>query len=300
MAGRISFGGEKKKAYIAIDLKVIDAETSEIIDTRTVEATETGGRHRVRVALGCLVQPGEKDWNKRHGYPFVFITDTKRVDPAAVAGPACVKAEPLPPPVPASVEPRPVYQALEPNDFDKLRAQLHQGVQAVSAPQLFPTPPELAARMVELANIEHGHSVLEPSAGTGRILRAIREATAGGAIQTAIEIDGRLCDRLRVVEAGAMVQQRDFLQCNDDLGHFDRVLMNPPFANGQDIAHIRHALQMLKPGGRLVAICANGPRQNEQLRPLVEQYGGTWEVLPAGTFKESGTGVNAAMLSLSV
>lgn len=97
-----------------------------------------------------------------------------------------------------------------------------------------------------------------------------------------------------------MVQQRDFLQCNDDLGHFDRVLMNPPFANGQDIAHIRHALQMLKPGGRLVAICANGPRQNEQLRPLVEQYGGTWEVLPAGTFKESGTGVNAAMLSLSV
>lgn len=185
-------------------------------------------------------------------------------------------------------------------DFEAIREQLNQGVKVVSVPQLFPTPAPLAARMVAIANVERGHTVLEPSAGTGSILRAIREATAGGAIQTAIEINGRLCDRLRIVEAGAMVHQRDFLQCNGDLGRFDRVLMNPPFANGQDIAHIQHALQMLKPGGRLVAICANGPRQNEQLRPLVEQHGGTWEVLPADTFKESGTGVNAAMLSLSV
>jgi hypothetical protein len=48
---------------------------------------------------------------------------------------------------------------------------------------------------------------------------------------------------------------------------------------------------MLKPGGRLVAICANGPRQNDQLKPL-----GTWEVLPADTFKEQGTNVNTALL----
>jgi curli biogenesis system outer membrane secretion channel CsgG len=38
-----SFGGEQKRAYVAIDLKVIDAETGEIIDTRTVEATSTSG-----------------------------------------------------------------------------------------------------------------------------------------------------------------------------------------------------------------------------------------------------------------
>jgi len=37
--------------------------------------------------------------------------------------------------------------------------------------------------------------------------------------------------------------------------------MNPPFENGADIKHIQHAMKMLKPGGRLVAICANGPRQ---------------------------------------
>lgn len=42
-----SFGGEKKKAYIAIDLKVIDAETSEIVDSRTVEATSSSGGMKV-------------------------------------------------------------------------------------------------------------------------------------------------------------------------------------------------------------------------------------------------------------
>jgi tRNA G10 N-methylase Trm11 len=44
------------------------------------------------------------------------------------------------------------------------------GVQIVIVPQLFPTPPELADRMVELADIRPGQQVLEPSAGTGRIM----------------------------------------------------------------------------------------------------------------------------------
>jgi Domain of unknown function (DUF932) len=61
-------------------------------------------------------------------------------------------------------------------------------------------------------------------------------------------------------------------------------------------AHIRHALKLLKPSGQLVAICANGPRQTEQLRPLVEESGSIWEPLPVGTFSESGTGMHAMLL----
>ncbi len=49
-----SFGGEKKKAYIAIDLKVIDAETSEIIDTRTVEATSSSGGMKLSGPSGLV------------------------------------------------------------------------------------------------------------------------------------------------------------------------------------------------------------------------------------------------------
>ncbi len=34
-------GGSKEKAYIAVDLKIIDTETAEIVDARTVEASST-------------------------------------------------------------------------------------------------------------------------------------------------------------------------------------------------------------------------------------------------------------------
>jgi hypothetical protein len=68
--------------------------------------------------------------------------------------------------------------------------------------------------------------------------------------------------------------------------------MNPTFANGQDIRHIEHARGKLKPGGRLVAICANGPRQRERLQPLATD----WIDLPAGSFSEQGTNVNAAIV----
>ena len=40
--GPVSLGGRKDKTYIAVDLKIIDTETGEIVDTRTIEA-ETGG-----------------------------------------------------------------------------------------------------------------------------------------------------------------------------------------------------------------------------------------------------------------
>jgi len=39
----ISIGGKRKRAYIAVDLKVIDVDTGEIADARTVEATSKSG-----------------------------------------------------------------------------------------------------------------------------------------------------------------------------------------------------------------------------------------------------------------
>jgi curli biogenesis system outer membrane secretion channel CsgG len=38
----LSLGGKKDKAYIAVDMKVIDSETGEIVDARTIEATAKG------------------------------------------------------------------------------------------------------------------------------------------------------------------------------------------------------------------------------------------------------------------
>jgi len=97
-------------------------------------------------------------------------------------------------------------------------------------------------------------------------------------------------------QPGLTVRHRDFLECHEDLGEFDAIVMSPPFANAQDIDHIEHALTMLKPGGRLVALCANGPRQQERLRPLIEARGGLWEELSADTFRNAGTSVRTVLL----
>jgi hypothetical protein len=95
-----------------------------------------------------------------------------------------------------------------------------------------------------------------------------------------------------IVDKQGRVNPGDFLQQNGNLGTFDRIVMNPPFQNGQDILHIKHAMAFLRPGGKLVALCANGPRQREQLQPLASH----WEDLPAGSFATQGTNVNVALL----
>lgn len=40
--GPVSLGGKKQKAYLAVDLKVIDTETGEVVDARTIEAEAKG------------------------------------------------------------------------------------------------------------------------------------------------------------------------------------------------------------------------------------------------------------------
>lgn len=173
--------------------------------------------------------------------------------------------------------------------FEQIKTSLRAGILAVSAPQLFPTPAPLAAKLARAAGpMDPSHRVLEPSAGTGAIWREL------WGCRTAVEINHALAERLR-----GMCTQRDFVieadfleKTADDLGGpFDRIVMNPPFVRGSDVEHIRHALTMLAPEGRLVALCAGGPRQKAALAPL-----GRWEDLPEGSFSEQGTNVRVAML----
>lgn len=251
-------------------------------------------RHRVRIML------------VKGGYSVVYIADRKRVDPK----PLEADADPLQPiaaPERATEEVGPqqttssTSRTTEAAKFDDLRAILRNGgAQVVSAPQLFPTPAHLADRMVDLAQLEAGESILEPHGGTGRICAAIARAVDVNTIQLTIgEIQQQLSGMLRNAYPDAQHVCADFLEWNKTLEmKFDCVLMNPPFAGAVDIEHVRHGLRMLKPGGRLVAISANGPRQNDQLKSLAIESGGSWEVLPADSFKESGTGVNTVLLQI--
>lgn len=251
---------------------------------RVAAATEQHGRHRYRSAF----RPGGNFQMAR-----VYITDAKRVDPppAAAIEPASLPREPALP------TPRPSRVAAQRTPFDDMRDQLKHGVRVVAAPELFPTPATLAERMVLEADLQPGQCVLEPSAGTGAILKAIRSECPDARV-TAVEIRQ---DFAHLANMASRVHYGDFLQCNGELGKFDRILMNPPFSKGQDVEHVTHALHMLQPTGRLVAVMSSGVtfRQDKAttaFRELVERRGGSIEALPDGTFKESGTNASTVLV----
>jgi len=272
--------------------------------TQQHKATEAHGRHRTKFKPSAsFANPGA----------CVFITDAKRVDPPAPASS----------PAPALRVERDVMDAEEIRreterlrlgnaaraareakaaPFRALEAAAMAGVTVVSAPQLFPTPRALARRLVEVADIEDGARVLEPSAGTGVLVEEIRSVSGFTAEVTAVEINRTLADALGRINGGGIcvaIHCRDFTEMEpSDLGDFDRIVMNPPFERGADVRHIKHALRFIRPGGRLVAVCAASRR--EVLEPLALESGGTWEDLPDGTFSEQGTNVRVAMVVIDV
>ena len=255
---------------------------------RTYNAREENGHGRYRYRVMLYMKNGRTTLGR------VFITDQKRVDPPKSTG---EQAPAVPEPQRAAPQPRhqPAPMPEGGQKFLQLESTLKAGVKTVTAPQLFPTPNEIAAKMRGLLDLQPGQRVLEPSAGTGRLVAALGGLIWGGdqpGELHAVEISPELCASLQHDFPLTEVHCCDFLSTNGELGKFDRIIMNPPFANGADIKHINHARAALKPGGLLVALCANGPRQNEQLKPLADY----WEPLPVGSFAESGTGVNVAML----
>jgi len=179
--------------------------------------------------------------------------------------------------------------------FKRLRKA--EAPRAVSAFNLFQTPPELADCMVaNLPTLGDGSRVLEPSAGLGRLFHAIRRK-APGALVTLVESSPDCCAELyRAIDGdeSAHLAQRDFLNFSD-LDGFDFIVMNPPFKRGADVKHIKHARGLLKPGGVLVALCYDGSAQNKHLKPIAD----TWTPLGSDLFKTEGTRAAVVMMTLS-
>jgi len=179
----------------------------------------------------------------------------------------------------------------ERNRFDRLRDPASKP-RAVSSFNLFQTPEPLADQLAEIGYPRH--RVLEPSAGLGRLYRAIRKITPHCDI-TLVEIAPQCAGELYRGTQGdphAKLIQGDFLeQTPERLGLFHSIIMNPPFKMGTDIKHIRHAEKFLAPGGRLASLCAAGPKQRAALADVSQ-----WIDLPPGSFKSEGTNVNTAIV----
>ena len=161
----------------------------------------------------------------------------------------------------------------------------------------FPTPKNIVEKMLDEADIKKGETVLEPSAGKGNIADEIRTQYPDNALEVA-EINDSLAELLK--EKGHSVVGDDFLATNKK---YDKIIMNPPFEKLQDIDHVKHAYDMLNPGGRLVAIMSESPffnsaKKAEAFRTWLENVGGVSEKLPENSFKNSerSTGVNTRMV----
>ncbi|MGF2415324.1 methyltransferase [Citrobacter freundii] len=167
--------------------------------------------------------------------------------------------------------------------------------------EFFPTPPEIANRVVELAEITNEMQVLEPSAGRGALVLAVKERAPESMISMfeLMPDNNKHLQDLKLHECG-IGEPTDFLEVNP-FDVFDRVVMNPPFSRQADIKHVTHALKFLKPGGRLVSVMASSVtfRSNKltsDFRQLIEERGGHIEALPEGAFKSSGTMVNTVIV----
>lgn len=194
----------------------------------------------------------------------------------------------------------------------KAKAHLYEGDAAeameqiiltgeVTVPQkfgYFPTPLALGLHVAELAEIESGHAVLEPSIGQGHLAEAIKQTQPGAGITGYELLPGNVAKCAGRFDA----TEADFLAL-PPRAEFDRVVMNPPFEKQADIRHVQHALKFLKPGGKLVSIMSAGVmfRDNKlttDFRDLVVERGGEFEENDDGAFKESGTMVRTVTVEI--
>jgi len=218
---------------------------------------------------------------------------------------------------------KPVYAAAEPVDSTPVRTVQEQpwealeeaaeNVQAVSAPELFPTPQAVLDRMSDWVDFEslptvpwkdgrHRVDFLEPEAGTGAIIQAVLGRwTAIAVTVECCELNYNLAEGLaragfKVVPDGV---NSDFLEYKPG-PFYGLIVANPPFS--REVEHVRHMYECLAPGGQLVTVMSEGPffrsfHADVQFRSWLEAVGGESETLPDGSFLPA-TGVRTRLVSI--
>lgn len=166
----------------------------------------------------------------------------------------------------------------------------------------FPTPQNLAKRLVDLAEIQSVDFCFEPSAGQGAILDELIKKTSNF---TYVEIDPTnfaVCQN-KYKQVGYCV---DFLTLEDS-PRFDKIAANPPFSvpghSQIDICFIYKCFKNLRKDGILVSIVSESPffRTNKKsvvFREWLKDNNAEIFDLPSGAFKESGTMVKTRIIKV--
>lgn len=170
--------------------------------------------------------------------------------------------------------------------------------------QYFPTPPELAEQVCEMAELNEHSRVLEPSAGEGALIKAMLPYKPQSVY--AVELNVAMVSMLNALNDNpdtiVVAEQGDFLTLGlADKISVNRVVMNPPFTKQQDIAHVMEAWKVLQLGGVLVAIMSPSPwfRDNclsAEFREWINVVNAEVFDVPEGVFRASGTNIRTKII----
>lgn len=186
-----------------------------------------------------------------------------------------------------------------------------QAVDLKKRNQFFETPLNVGKIVCGKAELDprRRYHVLEPSCGTGALIEAILIA-APEAFVTGVEAWGGYVEDAErryypFTWRKPVIFHEDFMALGDkyEKACFDRVIMNPPFRNQQDVDHVLRAYEYVAPGGILVSVMSpswewRDNAKSREFRDFVKAHGGTVDALPEGAFAESGTNIRTVILKL--
>lgn len=166
-------------------------------------------------------------------------------------------------------------------------------------PDFYPTPPEVAAEMLDPLDLR-GKTVLEPSAGSGNLVRECLERGAAEVLWCEKEPELR-----RIIHGrGQRHLCGDFLQLQGaDAATVDLIVMNPPFSAGA--RHLLHAWRIAPAGCQIVCLLNSGTLDHwhrgddrRELQPLIEAYGSVQPLGDCFRQAERTTNVQVSMVRL--
>lgn len=120
--------------------------------------------------------------------------------------------------------------------------------------QFYPTPQNIVDEFQKY--IPESGSILEPSAGTGRLINGINQDRV-----TCIDIAGLHCEILKA-KGFKNTYCMDFMKYSTD-NKFDCIVMNPPYSKQRALLHIEKAKKHLNPNGFILAVIPTGKITND-------------------------------------
>jgi hypothetical protein len=170
------------------------------------------------------------------------------------------------------------------------------------SPDFYPTPTHLATRMASMIDKDFSSRILEPSAGKGDLVQAVK-ARFERSYQPKLNVDCIEKEpelRALLTGSGYRVIDTDFLAYTSTK-QYDTIIMNPPFSNGDD--HVLKAWDLIYNGDVIALLNAETIRNpfsksRKLLVSIIEQHGTIEFIEGAFNDAERKTDIDVALIHL--